>query len=126
MNLRLHSLSGEFTLGYVEITRTNKNSKNGINADCFWTIPWERELLKTVFKILKPIYILRSQNVYKFIAFSKNILNIFLAQILRKLQQLEVLEDLAVLDYLPPLTAFNGVNILIAWKYLLRAFQIYP
>ena len=42
-------------------------------------IPWVKELSKTVFKILKPIYISRSQNVYKFFAISKSILNIFLA-----------------------------------------------
>ena len=66
------------------------------------TILRVKELSKTVFRILKPIFISRSKNVYKFNTIFKNIFNIFLPQILRKLQ---VLEDSAVFDYLPPLTA---------------------
>ena len=73
------------------------------------TILRVKELSKTVFKILKPIYISRSQNAHKFNAISKNIFSIFLAQILRKLQ---VLEDSAVFDYKPPFSK-KGITFLI-------------
>ena len=46
-----------------------------------------KRAFKNCLKIIKLIYISRSQNVYKFFAISKNILNIFLAQTLRKFQQ---------------------------------------
>ena len=81
-------------------TRTNKNSKNGINADCLWA--WT---------ILKTILTSRNQNFYKYNAISKNrYLIFFLLKYWKKFQLFEK-------------SKVNFCNRRYTWDKLLYGFQ---